>query len=86
MSETSGVSMPIEAITDGPYVLWKHVDGPLLEWAGHMHWLSLPQILRIWCRWSTIDEIACAQWPYLAEARKRLRRDQMYTAGGDFLP
>jgi len=34
------VSVPKEAIASGPSVNWKHVDGPLMTWAGHLHWLT----------------------------------------------
>jgi len=63
------ISMPIEAVTNGPSVTWKHVDGPLMHWAGSMHWLTLRERLRIFFRRATVDQIACERWPHLARLR-----------------
>ncbi len=66
-------SVPNEAITEGPSVQWDHVDGPLLHWAGHIHWLSM------WERWlisvyiKTVDDIARHQWPHLDRLRTALK-------------
>jgi hypothetical protein len=68
----SNVSVPKSAIVDGPSVRWRHIDGPLLEWAGQMHWLTLAERLAVWLRLKTVDEIATARWPRLAWLRDHL--------------
>lgn len=70
------VSVPIQAITDGPTVMWNHIDGPLLEWAGHMHWLTWRERFAIfWKGVSEINRIAERRWPYLADTRRRIERE-----------
>jgi len=64
------VSVPSKAITSGPNVVWKHIDGPLMQWAGSMHWLTLGERLRIFLRLATVDQIGCERWPELARVRK----------------
>lgn len=63
------VGVPIEAITDGPRVQWNHIDGPLLSWAGHIHWLTWRERLAIWLRFRTVYEIAEKRWPHFHNAR-----------------
>ena len=63
---TSGISVPMEAITDGPSLQRNHIDGPLLHWAGHMHWLTIRERLALWFGLTTIDDIAHRRWPQLA--------------------
>lgn len=67
------VSVPNEAITMGPDVQWNHIDGPLMHWAGHMHWLTLPERLRLFLRLASVDQVACERWPYLAKVRTELQ-------------
>ncbi len=67
-----GVAVPNEAITDGPDVTWNHIDGPLMHWAGNMHWLTWRERLRIASGYSTVDDVACERFPHLAKARARL--------------
>jgi hypothetical protein len=71
-------AVPESAITAGPHVTWKHIDGPLMSWASHLHWLTYRERLRIFFRLATVDRIACERWPHLAKARDeilpRLRR------------
>lgn len=62
-------AVPVSAVTGGPHVNWKHVDGPLMTWAGHLHWLTLGERLRIWLGWTTVDDVACTRWPKLAALR-----------------
>jgi hypothetical protein len=52
--------------------MWNHIDGPLMEWAGFMHWLTWRQRLALWLRRKTIDQLACEQWPFLASSRAAL--------------
>jgi hypothetical protein len=66
------LQVPNEAITNGPYVLWTHIDGPLMTWACNIHWLTLSERLRIALKFSTVDQIACSRWPHLAKVRAKL--------------
>ena len=70
-----GVSVPREAVTNGPEVTWNHIDGPLLYWASQIHWLTWRQRLRIWLGLATVDAIACEQWPHIAKLRTRLLKE-----------
>jgi hypothetical protein len=70
----TSVLVPVEAVTDGPSVTWKHIDGPLLRWAGSMHWLTFRERLRIFLRLATVDEVACERWPHLARLREKHTR------------
>lgn len=72
MSTLHHVSVPNEAITEGPHVQWGHVDGPLMTWAGHLHWLTWGERISIWLRLTTVDKIASERWPYTA-----MRRDEL---------
>lgn len=65
------VYVPIKAIEAGPEMVWKHIDGPLLCWAGEMHWLTPGERVRIFFRLATVDQIACERWPHLAKLRQR---------------
>jgi hypothetical protein len=69
------VAVPNEAITAGPHVTWRHVDGPLMTWAGSMHWLTYRERLRIFFRLATVDQIACERWPQIAKLREKLKRE-----------
>lgn len=64
-------SVPIEAITDGPEIKWT-VDGPLMHWAGHMHWLTIRERVRLFLERTTIDAIAAERFPHLAKMRATL--------------
>lgn len=66
------VSMPYEAFTEGPSINWKHIDGPLMHWAGHIHWLTFRERIRFALGFVTIDELGCARWPHLAKARAKI--------------
>jgi len=68
---TTHISVPLEAITEGPDMVWKHIDGPLLCWAGNIHWLTFGERLRLLFRLTTVDTIACAHWPHLANVRSQ---------------
>ena len=72
------VSVPNEAITAGPHVQWSHTDGPLMSWAGHIHWLTWSERIRIALRMTTVDKIASERWPYTAMRRRELL---VYTHG-----
>jgi hypothetical protein len=68
-----GVAMPREAFLADPRVNWKHIDGPLLTWAGRLHWLALRERFALWFGATTIEAIAQKRWPerrfWYAEAR-----------------
>lgn len=66
------VSVPNDAITEGPHVQWTHIDGPLMTWAGRMHWLTFGERLRLWLRLTTVEDLASERWPYTAMRRKEL--------------
>jgi hypothetical protein len=68
-----GMSVPINAVTCGPDVGWHHIDGPLLTWAGSLHWLTFGERLRIFFRRATVDQVACERWPHLAKLRHDLQ-------------
>lgn len=68
------VSVPSEAITDGPQVQWDHIDGPLLHWAGLMHWLTWRERIAIKLRLVTVDQVAVMRFPFLAVQRERIRQ------------
>lgn len=63
------IGVPKKAITNGPYLNRRHVDGPLLSWAGRMHWLTWRERLALFFRFETVDEVACKRWPDLARKR-----------------
>lgn len=64
-----GMSVPIEAVQQPPHVNWRHIDGPLMTWAGHLHWLTWRQRLALWFGRTTLTDVACKQWPHLAAIR-----------------
>lgn len=71
---TSIVSVPSEAITNGPEVQWNHVDGPLMHWAGHMYWLTWGERIRVfWFGLRAVDEIARERFPQLDRLRTKLK-------------
>lgn len=49
------IEVPQEAILEGPHVNWKHIDGPLLSWAGLMHWLTWVERWRLHYGLDTIE-------------------------------
>ena len=69
----SNVGVPIEAITCGPSVQWKHIDGPMLTWAGHIHWLTIIERLSIWSGYRTVYQIAEKHWPHLHNASENAK-------------
>lgn len=68
------VGVTNEAILAGPDVKWNHVDGPLMIWAGHGHWLTWRERFALWIGRATVDEIGCRKWPHLAVLRMKLER------------
>lgn len=70
------VSVPISAITEGPHIQWNHIDGPLMTWAGRMHWLTWRERFWLWAGRRTIDEVANARFPNLARLRSALHGEE----------
>jgi hypothetical protein len=58
-----GVSTPLEAVLAEATVRWNHIDGPLLSWAGQLHWLTWRERFAIWIGRETPDTIAQKHWP-----------------------
>lgn len=65
-------SATCEAILAGPEVQWDHIDGPLVTWAGQMHWLTSWERLRIYLGLSTVESVAKARFPNTERARRHL--------------
>jgi hypothetical protein len=68
----TAISVPESAILAGPHVQWDHVDGPLMTWAGSLHWLTWGERFRIWVGWATVDAVASEHWPGLARLRREI--------------
>jgi hypothetical protein len=66
-----GVGTPREAVTAAPSIQWQHVDGPLLTWAGQLHWLTWRERFTLWLGKTTPEAIAEARWPVITAARLR---------------
>lgn len=75
-----GYGVPREAILDGPRVQWNHIDGPLLEWAGRIHWLTWRETIAIWLRFTSVDDVAARRFPRLTVARDLLRAEIILTS------
>jgi hypothetical protein len=58
------VSMPVEALREPPHILWTHVDGPYLTWAGNGHWLTWRERFALWCGRTDIEAITQKHWPW----------------------
>jgi len=70
------VSMPYQAILDDPYIR-KHIDGPILCWAGRMHWLTLRERLLLWLGLSSAFSVADQVWPDMMELKKMVFREKI---------
>lgn len=62
------------AIIEGPHINWRHVDGPLMTWAGNLHWLTWMERVRLSLRLATVDDVARERWPRLSAMRETLSR------------
>lgn len=69
----SDISMPNEAFTEGPHIIWNHVDGPLMYWAGQDHWLTWGERLALFFGRATEESIARKHWPHTARIADKLR-------------
>lgn len=61
------IGVPIEAVRAAPTINYRHIDGPLLEWAGQMHWLTWRERWAVWRGKETAESLAQKHWP----ARRR---------------
>lgn len=68
------ISVPERAVLAGPKVIWKHVDGPLMHWAGNMHWLTWSERLGLFLRRTTLDAVGSRRWPHLTQIRAEIIR------------
>lgn len=57
-----GVDVSIEAAQASPKIR-RHVDGPLLSWAGHLHWLTWRERYLLWVGRETAESLAQRHWP-----------------------
>lgn len=73
---SADAGMPLQALLEAPHLNQRHIDGPLLTWAGLLHWLTPRE--RISLNWglTTIKDIAVARWPQrrLYVKRKEIER------------
>lgn len=51
VSIAEGVGVPAESVLAGAHIQWNHVEGPLLTWAGALHWLTLWERIQLFFRW-----------------------------------
>ena len=56
------VAMPTEAFHAKPTIR-RHIDGPLLSWACHLHWLTWRERLAVWVGRETAETLAQKHWP-----------------------
>lgn len=73
MSKDTGVFVEKQVVLSGPWVMWNHIDGPLIHWAAHEDWLTFMERFHLWIGLTTIDAIGCKRWPHLATLRARLQ-------------
>jgi hypothetical protein len=57
------VSVPREALISAPHINWKHIDGPLMTWAGNLHWLTLMERISLFFDIRSIEDVAEKHWP-----------------------
>lgn len=74
MERMMQTAVPREAIMEGPHVTWDHIDGPLMTWAGELHWLTWRERVLIALRLSSVDRVADRVWPHLARHRMKLQQ------------
>lgn len=58
-----GVGIPLEALKAAPRVNWKHVDGPMLMWAGSVDWLTWRERIALWFGRESVESLAQKRWP-----------------------
>lgn len=52
------VQVPKEAFEALPEIVWSHVDGPMMVWAGRCHWLTMTERLMLLVGWTDPETIA----------------------------
>lgn len=67
------------AITRGPDIQWVHIDGPVMHWAGHMHWLTFGQILALLFRRTSVYGLGAKVWPHLDHLRIVITEEEAKT-------
>lgn len=65
-----GMSVPKEALIAKPHINWRHIDGPLMTWAGQMHWLTFGERIALAVKMTTATELAERLWPHLAKIKR----------------
>jgi hypothetical protein len=58
-----GCAMPREAFRAPPTINSRHIDGPVLQWAGQMHWLTWRELLAVWFWLEDAESLAQKHWP-----------------------
>ena len=58
-----GLELPVAAFRAPAYLNSKHIDGPLLSWAGQLHWLTWTERIALRLGLRTIEQIAEKVWP-----------------------
>ena len=53
-----GASVPMTAFVAAPEIQWNHIDGPLMTWAGNMHWLTFGERFFLFFGLTTHEKIA----------------------------
>ena len=62
MNKQPSVGMPIEALLADAEINFNHVDGPYLQWAGVIHWLSLRERFAVFIGRTTANDLAQKHW------------------------
>jgi hypothetical protein len=57
------VSVQGYTLLDPPTVVWSHIDGPMLAWASHLHWLTWWERVCLYFGGETIESLAQKRWP-----------------------
>jgi hypothetical protein len=47
----------------------RHIDGPLMTWAGQLHWLTWRERLALWLGLTSVDVLAARHWPGYAQRK-----------------
>lgn len=57
-----GVSVPKAAFNAMPEIQWNHIDGPMMTWAGCLHWLTRWERFLLFIGWTDAQHIAKARF------------------------
>jgi hypothetical protein len=61
------VSVRGAALAEPPVILWSHIDGPLLSWATHLHWLTWWERICVFFGGESAESLAQKRWPQRKE-------------------